>query len=156
MTELTPIFTLSDRFVSESAALDPYSATGRGIPGYDDLVTDFSPDGTAARADHVRAALHELGGMSPLNDDDRLAKDYLTERLQVMVDAFEAGEWMRPLRAIAAPASTIRSVFDLMPRDGDEAWGHIASRLESVPDALAGVRASLEAGRASDVVSSQR
>ncbi|MGD9996237.1 MAG: DUF885 domain-containing protein [Ilumatobacteraceae bacterium] len=156
MTELTPIFALADRFVSESAALDPYSATGRGIPGYDDLVTDYSPDGAAARADHVRATLHELGNLAPANDDDRLAKDYLGERLHVMVDAYDTGEWMRALRAIAAPASTIRSVFDLMSRDGDEAWTHIASRLESVPDALAGLRASLEAGRASDIVASQR
>jgi uncharacterized protein (DUF885 family) len=156
MPELSPIFALSDRFVSESAALDPYAATGLGIAGFDDLVTDWSPDGAAARADHVRATLHELAALEPQHRDDRIAKDFLTERLQVRLDLHEAGEWMRPLRAIAAPVATIRSAFDLMPREGVQAWEHIAARLESAPDALAGVRAALEAGRADGVVASQR
>lgn len=156
MAELSPIFALSDRFVAESAALDPYSATSRGIPGFDHLVTDFSPAGCEARADHVRAAAGELATLTPQHDDDRLAKDYLTERFQVIVDLHDAGEWMRPLRAIAAPVSTIRSAFDLMRRDGAGAWDDIAARAEGVARALDGLRSSLDAGRANDVVASQR
>ena len=156
MPELTPIFALSDRFVAESAALDPYSATRWGIPGFDHLATDYSPAGCAARADHVRRTLAELAPLEPQNDDDRLAKDYVTERLEATAAVHESGEWMRPLRAISAPASTIRSAFDLMPRDGEEAWQHIADRVHAVPTALDGVRAALEAGRAEDVVASQR
>ena len=101
MSELSPIFALSDRFVIESAALDPYSATSRGIPGFDHLVTDFSPEGCQARVDHVRGAIAQLRDLQPSNDDDRLAKDYLTERFDVMVAVHESGEWMRPLRALA-------------------------------------------------------
>ena len=156
MPELTPIFALSDQFVSESAALDPYSATSRGIPGFDHLVTDFSPDGAAARVDHVRRTVAQLTALEPQNDDDRLAKDYLTERFGVIVDIHETGEWMRPLRAIAAPVATIRSAFDLMPRDGQEAWDNITARVHGVAAALDGLRASLEEGRAQDVVASQR
>jgi uncharacterized protein (DUF885 family) len=154
--QLTPIFALSDRFVVESAALDPYSATRWGVPGFDHLSTDFSPAGCAARADHVRRALVELAALEPQNDDDRLAKDHLTERFEATLAVHEAGEWMRPLRAIAAPASIIRSSFDLMPREGEEAWQNIADRVNAVPAALDGVRAALEAGRADDVVASQR
>jgi uncharacterized protein (DUF885 family) len=156
MAELSPIFSLSDRFVAESAALDPYSATSRGIPGFDHLVTDYSPDGCTARADHVRAAAIGLASLTPQHAHDRLAKDYLTERLQVMIDLHDSGEWMRPLRAIAAPVSTIRSVFDLMRRDGADAWDDIAARVEGVPQALDGLRTSLDAGRVADVVASQR
>src|SRR5829696_877392 len=156
MAALTPIFTLSDQYVEESAALDPYSATSRGIPGFDHLVTDYSPDGAAARADLVRRTLSRLGTLEPQNADDRLAKDFLSERFEVMVDMHDTGEWMRPLRAIAAPVSIIRSAFDLMPRDGQEAWDNIAARVHAVPAALDGVRASLEAGRAQNVVASQR
>jgi uncharacterized protein (DUF885 family) len=156
MPELTPIFALSDQFVTESAALDPYSATSRGIPGYDHLATDFSPAASAERAAHVQRSLAELSSLEPQNDDDRLAKDYLTERFGVMVDLYDTGEWMRPLRAIGAPVSTIRSVFDLMPREGQGAWDNIAARVDAVPAALQGIRESLDAGRDQDVVASQR
>jgi uncharacterized protein (DUF885 family) len=156
MPDLSPIFALSDRFVTDSAALDPYSATSRGIPGFDHLATDYSPDGCRARADHVRRALDELTTLQPENDDDRLAQAYLTERFGVVVALHEVGEWMRPLRALASPVSTIRATFDLMSRDGQEAWDHIASRLHAVPSALDGVRSSLEAGRQAQVVASHR
>lgn len=156
MTELSPIFALSDRFVTDAAALDPYSATSRGIPGFDHLATDYSPQGCDARAEHVRRTLAELANLPAENDDDRLAKDFMTERFGVMVDLHDSGEWMRPLRALAAPASTVRSSFDLMPRDGQEAWDNIAARLHAAPGALDGLRASLDAGRAADVVASQR
>ena len=53
----SPIFEFADRFISEQSALDPCLATGRGIPGFDDQLTDFSPAGHEARADHVRSAV---------------------------------------------------------------------------------------------------
>src|SRR5436309_15577880 len=53
---LSPIFEFADRFVSEQSALDPCLATSRGIPGYDDVLTDFSPDGHESRANHTRLA----------------------------------------------------------------------------------------------------
>lgn len=52
----SPIFDLANRYIDESAALDPCTATGRGIPGYDHLLTDYSPtaspNGSATRAGH--------------------------------------------------------------------------------------------------------
>ncbi len=146
VSELTPIFDLSDRFVAEAAALDPYNATRTGVAGFDDRITDYSPDGCAAQADHCRTTLRELGELAPANDDDRRAQQFLSERLEVMLDMHAAHEWMRPLRPIASPVTMIRSSFDLMDRQGDEAWGNIATRLELVPRALDGVRAALEAG----------
>ena len=156
MSELTPIFALSDRFVAEVAALDPYHATRTGVPGFDDRITDYSPDGCAARADHFRATLRELSELTPANDDDRRAGEFLSERLEVMLDLHAAQEWMRPLRPIGSPVTMIRSSFDLMDRQGQAAWSSIATRLELVPRALEGVRAALEAGRAAGIVASQR
>ena len=153
---MTPIFDLSDRYVSEMAALDPLQATGLGINGFDHLVTDWSPEGHEQRADLVRRTLERLAAMEPTNEDDRVAKSFITERLEVQLLNAERGEWMRAIRAIASPATSLRSSFDLMSRSGEEAWTNIASRLRAVPDALAGLRTSFEQGRATGVVASQR
>ena len=55
------IFELSDRYIVESAALDPMLATFWGIPGHDDEMTDYSPDGWAARLELQRASHSRAG-----------------------------------------------------------------------------------------------
>ena len=152
----SPVFQLADDHVSESAALDPCAATSRGVPGFDHLLTDFSPEGYAVRAEHVRrtrAALHEL---EPTNDHDRLARDVIDERLDVSLAQYDTGEWLYALRVLASPVSTIRATFDLMPREGEQAWSDIASRLGCVSAALDGVRATFEHGRSAGKVASRR
>ncbi len=145
---LSPIFEFADRFVDEQSALDPCLATMRGIPGFDDQLTDYSPHGHEARAEHMRHALTELAGLEPTDDNDRLAKDFITERFQIFLLSHDTGEWQRTLRAIAAPSTTLRSTFDLMNRDGEAAWANIAARLHAVPAALAGLQATYDEGRA--------
>ena len=54
---LTEVFRLADSYVDELCALDPFTATGLGIPGHDDEVTDYSPDGVEARVDLDRRTL---------------------------------------------------------------------------------------------------
>ena len=93
---LSPIFEFADRFVDEQSALDPCLATSRGIPGFDDQLTDYSPHGHEARAEHMRRALTELRGLEPTDDNDRLAKDFISER-------FEPS--LRPRPACAARAT---------------------------------------------------
>jgi len=156
MSGLSPIFELADRHVDESAALDPLSATGRGIGGYDHLLTDFSPAGEERRADHVRSTLARLTDLPITSSDDRLAKAFITERFETAALAHETGEWLRAVRAIASPTSGLRSTFDLMNRDGAEAWENIAARLLAVPEALAGLRESYELGRATGKVAARR
>ena len=75
----------------------------RGIPGYDHLLTDFSPSGFEARAEHTRRGLAELTSLPVTSDDDRLARDFITERFTTSLLAHDTGEWQRTLRAIAAP-----------------------------------------------------
>ena len=153
---LSPIFEFADRFIDEQSALDPCLATARGIPGYDDLLTDFSPGGHTTRADHTRAALAKLAALDETDDNDRLAKDFIIERFTTTLLTHDAGEWKRSVRAIASPTTTLRSTFDLMPRDGEEAWTNIAARLLGIPAALDGLRETYEAGRKDGTVAARR
>ena len=153
---LSPIFEFADRFVDEQSALDPCLATSRGIPGYDDVLTDYSPSGHAARADHMRTALAEVGTLKTTDDNDRLAKEFINERFETSLLSHDTGEWQRTVRAIASPSTTLRSTFDLMSRDGHEAWSNIAARLYAIPAALAGLRETYENGRAHSIVAARR
>jgi uncharacterized protein (DUF885 family) len=139
----TPIYELSDAYVERAAQLDPVGATGRGIVGYDDKMTDYSPDGIAARTELDRTTVTRLGELKPANDRDRIAGDLLSERLRSSTALDESGETMRTLRIIGSPFQGIRGVFDIMPRNTEQEWQIIASRLELVPSALEGVKASL-------------
>ncbi|MGI8684145.1 MAG: DUF885 family protein [Acidimicrobiales bacterium] len=47
---------VAEAFVADAAALDPVGATRQGIAGHESEMTDFSPDGVAARADLARRA----------------------------------------------------------------------------------------------------
>ncbi len=153
---LSPVFALSDRTVAERVGLDPIMATAGGIPGFDHLLTDFSPSGFEERAAHTRRAIAELADLPITTDDDRIAAAYIAERFGASLLSHDAGEWMSGLRAIASPASTLRSVFDLMKRDGEEAWANIAARVEALPDALDGLRSTYELGRTKGVLAARR
>src|SRR4051794_33462970 len=94
-----PVFALADAHVTRTAALDPVMATYLGIPGQDARGTDYGPDGTAARADLIRATLRELAGISPADDADRHAGLHLRERLEARLAWHETGEPGRDLAA---------------------------------------------------------
>ena len=153
---LSPIFEFADRFVDEQSALDPNSATGRGIPGYDHLLTDLSPAGYQQRTAHLRGALADLRSLTVTNDDDRRAQDFITERFETSLANFDAGNWLRAISAIAWPAGSLRSIFDLMSRDGEPAWDNIVARVKAVPTALAGLQETYELGRACGLVAARR
>jgi uncharacterized protein (DUF885 family) len=139
----TPIYELSDAYVERLAQLDPVAATSRGIIGYDDKMTDYSPEGVAARTELDRTTLTHLSELRPENDRDRIAADLLSERLRSSIALDESGETMRTLRIIGSPFQAVRNVFDVMPRSTEHDWQTIAARLELVPSGLDGVKASL-------------
>ena len=139
----TPTYELCDAYIERAAELDPVMATSRGLVGHDPAMTDYSPDGVEARADLDRATLARLDTLRAENDRDRIAGDLLAERLRSSLSLDEAGETLGALRIIGSPFQAIRAVFDVMPRASEQDWITIAARLESVPDALAGVRAAL-------------
>ena len=142
----TPIYSLSDRFIDDMAALDPLSATYLGVAGYDHLMTDFSPAGHDARAEHATTALVALNALEPTDDADRLAAGVLRNDLELSVAEHAAGEHLRSIRVIAGDLDGARGIFDLMPTDTEGDWENIASRMEAFPTALEGMRASWREG----------
>jgi uncharacterized protein (DUF885 family) len=143
---MTPVFRLCDEYVTRSAALDPVGAGARGIMADFRAATDYGPDGHAARAELMASTLAALGSMAATSEADRLAADYLRERLEAELAWHRTGE---PLRAVRAPFGLVmfvRDSVDLLPRGDDDAWRDIAARMRAIPGMFSSWRASLEAG----------
>jgi uncharacterized protein (DUF885 family) len=123
-----------------------------GIIGHDDDVTDYSPEGVAARVEAARSALRELEATSPVDDVDRVTVAAMRERLGLQIDLHGTGLDVGDLNVIASPLQSMRDVFDLMPTESDEDWALIGRRLSKLPDRVAGyaeaLRAATVAGRA--------
>ena len=116
-----------------------------GITGHDDDITDYSPDGVAARAEAARSALRELDGVGPDDDVDSVTIAAMRDRLGVLIELHDAGLDVGDLNVIASPLQTMRDVFDLMPTDTDDDWAVISRRLSRLPDRAAGYARALRA-----------
>ncbi|MFV9636361.1 DUF885 domain-containing protein [Mycobacterium neumannii] len=138
----TAVDAVAERYLDTLAELDPCAATEMGITGYDrnydEEITDYSPDGVAARADAARRALRELDTVTAADAVDEVTVAAMRERLGIVVDINDAGLDMGELNVIASPLQSMRDVFDLMPTDTDDDWAVIARRLSQVPDRVAG------------------
>jgi len=153
---MSRVFEIADRYVEQFAALDPNAATARGIIGHEAEMTDYSPDGAAALAALDRRTLVPLATAPVDGERDRIARDVMTERLRVRIDAFDAGEDLRALRILQSPLQSVRSGFDQMPRSTQQDWRNIAARLKLVPGALDGIRATLLEGLRRRLAATQR
>jgi uncharacterized protein (DUF885 family) len=142
----SPVFRLCDEYLTQWAALDPVQAGRRGLSVAFGAVTDYSPDGHAARAGLIARTLAALTDLPVADDADRLAALFLRERLEAQAAWHAAGEPLRELRTPIGLVASLRDSVDLLPRAGDAAWRDIAARLEGIPVMFAGWRASLEAG----------
>ena len=159
------IFDLCDEHVTRAAALDPVSATYRGITGHDGEGTDYGPDGAAARADLIRDTLRRL---EPLDADpdpgvpdgpaeaDRRAAAHLRERLTAELAWYDAAEWTCQLRASFGAPQSMRDSVDMIRRDGAEGWRAVCGRLAAVPGMLASWRAALDEGLTRGLVAARR
>ena len=142
---------VAERYLDTFAQLDPCAATELGITGHDEDITDYSPEGVAARAAAARATLHELDGVTAVDDVDVVTVAALTERLGVIVELHDAGLDLGELNVIASPLQAMRDVFDLMATHTDDEWALIARRLSKIPDRADGyaraLRAAVHSGR---------
>jgi uncharacterized protein (DUF885 family) len=134
---------ICDTYVDDYAAAHPVAATAFGVPGYGDQLTDYSPEGHAARATLARKALRDIERCESADEGERVARAVFTERVGLEVEIHEAGQDVASLNVIASPVQDLRMVFDLMPTDTTQQWETIAARMAKVPAALDGVRASL-------------
>ncbi|MGZ4706979.1 MAG: DUF885 family protein, partial [Acidimicrobiales bacterium] len=149
---LSPVFALADRYIDQSAALDPILATALGVIGYDDRMTDYSVDGIEERAALDRQTLVELASIDRLGRDDELAAAYLAERLGTSLALVDADEPLREINNLASPVQAVRDVFDLMAYESVSDWEIAARRMEAVPAALRGLRETYEQGRSRGIV----
>ncbi|MGD9621940.1 MAG: DUF885 domain-containing protein [Mycolicibacterium sp.] len=148
----TAVDAVADRYLESFAALDPCAATESGITGFDEHITDYSPDGVDARAEAARVALRELDAVEPVDEVDIDTAAAMRERLGVLLDMHAAGLDLGELNVIASPLQTMRDVFDLMAVDTAEDWALIDRRLSQIPRRVAGyadgLRAAVAVGRA--------
>jgi uncharacterized protein (DUF885 family) len=140
-----PVDAIADSYVDAYCALDPVAATYFGIPGLEDRLTDYSPDGFAAREQLTHTALAEATAATPTDEREQVAKDAFLERLGLDVEMYEANIPQAQISVIASPLHEIRSVFDLMSTEGEQAWEYVDARLAAVPAALDGYRSTLAA-----------
>ncbi|GAA2606027.1 DUF885 domain-containing protein [Dactylosporangium fulvum] len=128
---------IANRYVEQWAPLDPIGATFVGVAGHDDQLTDLSPEGFAALADLDRRTLAELNAQTPATEAERVAQEAMQERLGLALERFEAGDITSDVNVISSPLHGVRSSFDLMPTEGEQAAANISARLAAVPQALA-------------------
>jgi len=139
----TTVDAVAERYLETFATLDPCAATEIGITGHDDDITDYSPDGVAARADAARSTLRELDDAEPQDNVDAVTVAAMRERLGVQVELHDAGLDVGELNVIASPLQAMRDVFDLMATDTDDDWALINRRLSRLPDRAAGYAEAL-------------
>ena len=144
--DVSPVYQIAAELVERYAALDPIAATSMGVPGHDERLTDFSPDGMAARDNLYRETLNALAAAPTDGDRDRIARDAMVESLELRLARSEAGEPLRELSIIGSAPQRTRGTFDLMPRSSEEDWTMIARRLGAVPAALASFEKTLAEG----------
>ncbi|EID55614.1 DUF885 domain-containing protein [Saccharomonospora xinjiangensis] len=134
---------ISNQFLDDYAGAHPDLATEAGISGHEDRVTDYSPEGHAARAAILRTALRAMEAADPKDDSERVAKAVFTERIGNELAIHEAGQDVASLNVIASPPQNMRMVFDLLPTETTEQWETLSARMATVPAALDGFRASM-------------
>src|SRR5215213_2426793 len=140
------VYELADGYVERAAAMDPLAATIRGVRGHDGAMTDLSPDGIAARAALDADVLAAVRSAPVDGDRDRVARDLLVERLELAGELHAAGEELRALGILGSRVQQVRMVFDLMPKEAEDDWATIATRMALVPDGLAGLQRTLQLG----------
>ncbi len=146
----TDVDEIADSHLEQAVALDPLAATSMGVPGYDHLLTDFSPGADSERADLARRTLSQLAGAHPADEVDEVTVAAMRERLGLEVEMFDAGAVTGELNNLASPAQGLRDVFDLMPTGTEQAWRDIAARLAAMPVAVDQYVAALRLRAAGD------
>ncbi len=145
----TAVDAIADRYLDESAAHDPITATYIGFTGHDDSLPALDPDWFAQRAELRAATRRALQAAEPADANDRVTVAALDDELDVAVALRELGEEESDLNNVASPVQSLRDVFDLMPSETVDQWAIGARRLAALPASVDGYIASLRyaAGR---------
>lgn len=150
-------FELSHQLVDDMVALDPLFGTSLGITDAAGTWGDVGLDGYAARYELAR---RYRDAFAAANDDpdpkQRMAATVLGAAMEERIAEFDHGDHLSDLAHMASSFQFWARVFDVMPKDTVGDWQQIASRLETMHDAYAGLRERLEAGCGAGRVAARR
>jgi uncharacterized protein (DUF885 family) len=148
---------ISSAYIDDVAVLDPILAArtfGIGRNGH--AMTDYSPDGVAARRELSGRTLTSLEQSSSHDDTERRGRLFLTEFLRGDIGLVDTGERESTVSISIGPPAGLRQSFDLTgPADSDDAAA-VVERLAQVPAAMTGYQATLQQGRDRGYLASQR
>ena len=145
---MAAIADISSRYVDELAAIDPVRGARMGVDVTSTELTDYSPAGTERVLELYRRTAAELRAAEPVDEPERLGKLFLLDAIEGLIGLIEGGEGERQVSVLSAPTSSVRMVFDLMPKDTADDIDRLGTRLRNVPAALAGYRETLGVGLA--------
>ncbi len=155
-TEMSPIYEISDNYVEKIAELNPITATSLGIKGHETNLGDFTPEGNNKNASLATNTLKALITAPIQSEDDRRAKEVMTEDIETELRLHKEQEHYRSLNILHSPMHSIRMVFDHMPKNTVSEWENISERLSKIPKALSEYTSTLREGVKKNLVSTTR
>ena len=147
---------ISEAYISQYGRLDPIGATFAGITGYDEFLTDHSPEAAAERADHDRATLRALDALTLDTDRARISAGVMRESLETALVRYETGEHLRSIAVLGSAAQEVREAFDVLQTETLDDWQVVAARMARVPECLSSLQASYAAGIEQGLVAASR
>ena len=143
---MSNIFEIADGFVETAANLNPIVATYLGVPGYDHLMPDFSPEATRRSNDAEKDVLRRIQAERSDSIRERRCSETVQEEMTWSIDQHDMGLHYSGMNILHSPVQSLRQIFDLMPKSTVGDWENIASRMEGIGDSLASYRLTLEEG----------
>ncbi|MEM7287850.1 MAG: DUF885 domain-containing protein [Actinomycetota bacterium] len=143
---MASIFELSDRAVDAIADQNPLAATYLGLPGRDHRWPDLSPAGHDVTRQLWAGLLAEAEATEPADAAEDLAKRVLIADARDSLARHDAGDHLRDLNNITSTFQSLKSAFDLMPRDSKDDWSRIIVRLETIDWPIDGYIETLQRG----------
>ena len=140
------VYEIADGYVDTLAELDPISATYLGIPGYDNLLMDYSPESADSMAAAERRVLEAVKAVEIGSVRERRCQATVIDDMQASLERHAAGTHFDSMNILHSPVQSIRQVFDMMPRGTETDAEHLAARMSKVRDALLSYQRTLDAG----------
>ncbi len=153
---MSKIFEIADGFVDTLSELNPIVATYLGVPGYDHLMPDFSPEASDRSNAAEKDVLRRIQTERAVTVRERRCSETVQEEMSWSIDQHELGLHYSGMNILHSPVQSLRQIFDLMPKSSTEDWENIASRMEGIDASLKSYRATLDEGIDQRKTSSKR
>lgn len=153
---MTTLGTLAASYVEDFARLDPCQAAVMGVSGHESELTDYSPEGWAARTALARRTLGALDATPLVDEQERIAAQALRERLEVELALADAGIPDADVSVVDGPLQRLRRAVELVDQGERTNWSDVIARLRGFAPALAGHRESLTAARDEGRIAARR